>query len=193
MAPRNFSEAGGQGAAGGEGGSFEGDTNGAPSASGFGAPGGAAGFDGQLPMVAPGMGGRRDGAAQPMSNWGGGNGFGFAQGGAIPTEEDATEMGGSMGRVDLTGALATVQSVLGFGRKLHGLGGDEQQEGGAIQEASGYGNGRMPAVPGNQSESGVKPVQPMPGPLPPTNNPFGKRAEAEPEEGGAIDTEEEVA
>jgi hypothetical protein len=53
----------------------------------------------------------------------------------------------------------------------------------------------MPVAPASQSNSGVKPLQPMPGPLPPTSNPFGRRSEAapDPDEGGAIDTEEEMA
>jgi hypothetical protein len=47
----------------------------------------------------------------------------------------------------------------------------------------------MPAKPYSETPR----PQPMPGPLPPTNNPFGKRAEAEPDgdEGGAIPTDEE--
>lgn len=113
----------------------------------------------------------------------------YAQGGAIDTDEGAVDPMGAMGGVgDLSQALASVQNALSFGRKLHGLGGEE--EGGAIHTA-----GRMPAVPGNQSESGAPRPQPMPGPLPPTSNPFGKRAEAEPEpdQGGAIDTEEETS
>lgn len=60
---------------------------------------------------------------------------------------------------------------------------------------------RMPSVPGSQSDSGIAPQQPAPGPLPPTSNPFGKRAETgepdEPEQTqdapGGIDTEEELA
>ncbi len=49
--------------------------------------------------------------------------------------------------------------------------------------------GVIPSVPFSESQR----PQPMPGPLPPTSNPFGKRAEAEPEvdEGGAIQTDEE--
>ncbi len=90
-----------------------------------------------------------------------------------------------MGNVNLSRALASVQSVLAFGRKLHGLGGEPDQEEGAMEMA-----GRMPTTPGTPSESGMPRTQPMPGPLPPTNNPFGKRAEAEPED-GAIDTSEE--
>ena len=36
----------------------------------------------------------------------------------------------------------------------------------------------MPTIPGSQSESGIPPLQPAPGRLPPTSNPFGKRADA---------------
>lgn len=53
----------------------------------------------------------------------------------------------------------------------------------------------MPAVPGSQSNSGIPPVQPMPGPLPPTSNPFGQRT-TPPLPGsaqGAIDTDDEAA
>ncbi len=76
---------------------------------------------------------------------------------------------------DMQAALASVGSAMNYGRRSHGLGGDEQQAAAA-----------MPTTPGTQSESGKR-QQPMPGPLPPTQNPFGKRADAE----GAIDTGEE--
>jgi hypothetical protein len=42
----------------------------------------------------------------------------------------------------------------------------------------------MPMLPGSQSNSGIPPQQPMPGPLPPTSNPFGKR-------NAAIDTDQD--
>lgn len=48
----------------------------------------------------------------------------------------------------------------------------------------------MPTIPGSQSNSGIPPAQPMPGPLPPTSNPFGKRADDDSDDNsGAIDTE----
>lgn len=104
-------------------------------------------------------------------------GFSFAEGGAIPDDDgdsDYNSGNGSPEQDRVSKALETVDGVLAFGRKLHGLGGDD--DGGAIQTAdAGYTNGRMPAVPGSQSNSGVPPLQPQPGPLPPTNNPFGKR------------------
>jgi hypothetical protein len=61
--------------------------------------------------------------------------------------------------------------------------------------------GAMPMIPGNQSESGRPPLQPAPGPLPPTSNPFGKRADAgtdtdndnDSDAPGAIDTDEETS
>lgn len=123
-------------------------------------------------------------------------------------------------------ALETVDGVLAFGRKLHGLGGG----GGSIDTAGampsipgnpsdsgrpplrpqpgpgtgpgvpGFGErmaGRMPSIPGSPSESGVPPQRPEPGPLPPTSNPFGKRADAGGDESasdetGAITDEDEA-
>jgi hypothetical protein len=106
----------------------------------------------------------------------------YAAGGAIDEETgDVNPMMNSMGaqlQVDINAALGVVGDVLAYGRKLHGIGGEQQTA------------ARMPTVPGNQSESGIPRPQPMPGPLPPTSNPFGKRTEGEaeePEEGGAID------
>lgn len=144
-------------------------------------------------------------------------GLAFADGGAIEDDGSASD-GSASGGGDTNGspqqdaiskALSTVDGVLAYGRKLHGLGGGDNE--GAIPGATdgtqvadaGYQNGRMPAVPGNQSNSGVKPIQPMPGPLPPTSNPFGKRTSASADQSagddqasndkGAIDTEEEAA
>lgn len=119
----------------------------------------------------------------------------YAAGGAIDTGDNP--MMGTMGaqlQFDLNSALGVVGNVLAYGRKLHGLGGDEDSgegsgEGGAIETA-----GVMPTVPFSESQRD----RPMPGPLPPTSNPFGKRAEAEPDaepdsdsdDTGVIDTEE---
>lgn len=157
----------------------------------------------------------------------------FAQGGAVPTDDgdgDGEDTNGSPGQDAISKALDSVDAVLAYGRKLHGLGGGQAEDGGAIpgaqagamptipgnqsntpgpytpsqppqpqQMAAGYGNGRMPAIPGNQSNSGAPPIQPQPGPLPPTSNPFGKRADAGDDgdgdddsqpQGGAINTEE---
>lgn len=100
-------------------------------------------------------------------------GFGtfFEQGGGVPDDD------GSGGGDPMSSALNTVDQVLQFGYSKYGLGG-QQPQGGGVQEAdAGYTNGRMPAVPGSQSNSGVPPLQPQPGPLPPTSNPFGKRAD----------------
>lgn len=113
-------------------------------------------------------------------------GLAFEEGGAVPTDEDddsdpnATDpqgsaLGASLQR-SINDAMKTVQDALSYGRQQHGLGGS----GAGQQQAS-----RMPMQPGNQSESGQPRQQPTPGPLPPTSNPFGKRADAE----GAIDTE----
>lgn len=146
-------------------------------------------------------------------------GMSFDDGGAVGDDSQ-----GSPQQDAISKALETADQVLAYGRKLHGLGGQEE-DGGAIpgvqagnmptipgnqsesglppaqpqppaqQLAAGYGNGRMPAVPGNQSNSGSPPIQPQPGPLPPTSNPFGKRADNDPDgdgdndQSGAIDTE----
>lgn len=128
---------------------------------------------------------------QSGTNW---SFTGFSQGGAIPDSETGE---GSPEQDQISKALESVDAVLAFGRKLHGLGGGDNE--GAIQTAS-----RMPSVPGTPSDSGAKPVQPMPGPLPPTANPFGKRASAtgsDPDQdgdndsgsAGAIDTDEDAA
>lgn len=153
----------------------------------------------------------------------------YAEGGAIAEEDDGQNQmaqGPANGLAAMMQkATASVQEVLAYGRKKHGIGGGGGSDEGAIQgapESDGdrlnrldnnemgrwrrpfgqqapQGNdqtqvaARMPSVPGTPSNSGVKPVQPMPGPLPPTNNPFGKRAEAEPQDdgAGAIDAPEE--
>jgi len=129
----------------------------------------------------------------------------FADGGAVEGVDDSDPTARSamanpmMDKINA--ALGVVDNVLSYGRKLHGLG-DGGDEPGAIQTAS----ARMPSVPGNPSESGVRRPQPMPGPLPPTSNPFGKRntmasadtdndAGSEPDndaddQSGAINTEE---
>lgn len=142
-------------------------------------------------------------SARPGVSFGGGDssfsggaspvGLAFEDGGAV--EGDDTN--GSPQQDAISKALDTVDQVLAFGRKAHGLGGNE--ESGGIQMAA---NTRMPGQPPSQSESGVKPIQPMPGPLPPTSNPFGKRADAggdgdgdqddQPQSGG-IDTDEDTA
>lgn len=97
----------------------------------------------------------------------------FEQGGGVPDDSGS----GADGSDPMSSALNTVDQVLQFGYSKYGLGG-QQDQGGGIQEANAsYSNGRMPAVPGSQSNSGVPPLQPQPGPLPPTSNPFGKRAE----------------
>jgi hypothetical protein len=112
----------------------------------------------------------------------------YAQGGAIDTEEDTNPLMDTMAsrmQVDINAALGVVGDVLSYGRKLHGLGGGQDEGQGEQQVAA-----RMPTVPGNQSESGVMRPQPMPGPLPPTSNPFGKRSENDgqsSDEEGAID------
>ena len=98
----------------------------------------------------------------------------FAAGGPVGAIDEATgDAGGAISLVgNLQSALAVVQEALAYGRQLHGLGGGQQ-------EAA----ARMPMAPGTQSESGRREL-PAPGPLPPTQNPFGKRT-------AAIDTGDE--
>lgn len=67
-------------------------------------------------------------------------------------------------------ALASVDSGLSYGRQKNGLPTDMDDGSDGQQQAA-----NMPMRPGNPSDSGVPPLQPSPGPLPPTNNPFGKR------------------
>lgn len=131
-------------------------------------------------------------APRPVSSdrdFGGGFG-GFAGGGAIDEMTGAvpmSPMGGSFG-AQLDAAVRAVNEALTYGRKRHGImGGREQEEAGL---------NRMPMTPGNPSDSGLPKERPMPGPLPPTQNPFGKRvSEAQPEEEfegeEAIPTEED--
>lgn len=118
----------------------------------------------------------------------------FAEGGAIEDDLDGS-INGSPPQDAIMKALSTVDGVLAFGRKLHGLG---EGDNGAIKGTQVA--GRMPSVPGTPSDSGVRQPQPMPGPLPPTSNPFGKRVSENQDQGdqgddgkGAIDTEEETA
>lgn len=133
------------------------------------------------------------GQSKPKNQVAGNNSFGtfFERGGAIP-EGDENPMLNQSGS-DLSAQIATakgiVNSVLQYGRAQYGFG---QQQAGI----------RTPMVPGNPSESGKPREQPAPGPLPPTSNPFGKRAEAEqePEQeeapqqvAGAIDTDDDEA
>lgn len=170
-----------------------------PTSGGFG--GGGLSDSSSAPSLSPMSGGYGGGG---LSSGGGSSlspspvGLSFSQGGAIDDGSGGDD-NGSPQQDAIQRALSTVDGVLAFGRKLHGLGGGDDE--GAIKTASNYPPGRMPAKPGNQSESGVPPIQPMPGPLPPTSNPFGKRADAgdqgndqgQDDQSGAIDTEEDAA
>lgn len=127
----------------------------------------------------------------------------FEGGGTVPDQDDAGA-GADPSSGDPTSgtgdpislALTTVDNALAYGRKLNGLpssGGDSQQAaamptipGNQSNTPGPYQPGQprpqqqaanMPMQPSSQSESGVKPIQPMPGRLPPTSNPFGKRAD----------------
>lgn len=112
--------------------------------------------------VSPGLGSFGSGlnSADP-------NGRYFSGGGAIeePGQGDRLQQA-------INAALETVDNGLSYGRKLHGLGGGDDE---AIpgQQAQ----ARMPMAPGSQSETGPR-TQPAPGALPPASNPFGRRADA---------------
>lgn len=152
----------------------------------------------------PPIGGAQDTSGQ--TPWGSqfrqNTGFiGFAEGGAIDEDPNGTDqMNSGMGnqlQQQINAALGVVDNVLSYGRKLHGLGGGDD---GAISEKPQQMAGRtdMPVRPGGQSETGIPPERPAPGRLPPTSNPFGKRADASTEQSegddqstGAIDTEEQ--
>jgi hypothetical protein len=140
-------------------------------------------------------------ASQVPAGWA--NTIMFDDGGSVPDPNDASQdqsgdpTSGTGDPISL--ALSTVDSALSYGRKLNGLPTDDasgQQAANMPTIPGSQSNtpgpyqpqqpkpqqvaqaGSMPSVPGNQSNSGVKPIQPMPGPLPPTSNPFGKRADA---------------
>lgn len=150
---------------------------------------------------------------------------GFSEGGAISEADNDYDGNGSPAQEAVQRALSTIDGVLAFGRRLHGLGGGGDNEGaipgagkqaGAMpmipgnqsqtpgpykptqprpqQQAANY---PMPVRPGGQSETGIPPAQPGPGTLPPTSNPFGKRADndqdGDSDAPGAIDTDEETA
>lgn len=87
----------------------------------------------------------------------------FEDGGEVPGA-DGNGTGSDMGDL-IALALSSVDQGLDYGRKKHGLTGNQQQASMT----------RMPAVPGSPSDSGIPRPQPAPGPLPPTSNPFGKR------------------
>lgn len=117
--------------------------------------------------------------------------------GGQPADPNAGLNGAVNDRIAL--ALTSVDSALQYGRTKHGLPGDSGMDEGTGQQAANMptipGNqsntpgpyvpqqkpqpqqmaANMPASPAGQSESGVKPLQPAPGPLPPTSTPFGQR------------------
>ncbi len=204
MPPKDFSQDGAFGAGGGSPGQQTGGTSvsdfgrpASPAASGVDIPPddtvaaprkGYAGLSGSYPV----FGGA---AVLPYS---------FADGGLV-TDSDGDDDGDTPGgdgdqdnqtpdhtddfQQRINAALETVDNALSYGRKLHGLSGGQQTA------------AAMPMIPGTQSESGIPPKrptpppakmaaampavpgnpygqqreQPAPGPLPPTNNPFGKR------------------
>lgn len=107
----------------------------------------------------------------------------YAGGGAIEEDPEASPMentfGAQMDR-DISSAMGIVNRVLNFGRKANGLPevqAEQPQQGEGQTDEAIETAGMLPSKPFSESE---KP-QPMPGPLPPTKNPFGKRVEAETE------------
>jgi len=112
----------------------------------------------------------------------------YAAGGAIDEDPEASPMentfGAQMDR-DISSAMGIVNRVLNFGRKANGLPEvqAEQQQGEGQTDEAIETAGMLPSKPFSETP---KP-QPMPGPLPPTSNPFGKRVsqneEAPAEEG----------
>ena len=97
-------------------------------------------------------------------------GMSFADGGAIDDSDPDQPSN------HLAEALQTVDTVMQALYQAHGGSDDSQSDdstGGPQQQQQAA---NMPMVPGNQSESGIAPQQPAPGPLPPTSNPFGQRA-----------------
>lgn len=87
----------------------------------------------------------------------------FADGGSVDDDQGG-DPNGQLGDL-MSLALSSVDQGVDYLRKKHGIGGQQQA---SMQ-------GRTPMVPGSQSESGIPPIRPMPGPLPPTSNPFGQR------------------
>lgn len=173
------------------------------------AGGSGGGFGGGLPMSSPrgggggaGMGGIPNDGFGGIDNpsaiadiqryrgmsgeWSSGPGLAFAQGGAIDEASGDVNVGGMGGSfsAQLEQAVKACRAVLAHGQQKYGLGQEKEQ-----QEAA---NNPMPISPGTQSESGMPKEQPMPGPLPPTKNPFGKRADAG-EEAIPTDDEQEQA
>lgn len=170
--------------------------------------GSGGGFGGGLPMSSPrgggggaGMGGIPNDGFGGIDNpsaiadiqryrgmsgeWSSGPALAFAEGGAIDEASGDVNVGGMGGNfsAQLAQAVKACRDVLDHGRQKYGLGQEKEQ-----QEAA----NRIPVSPGTQSESGMPKEQPMPGQLPPTKNPFGKRADAG-EEAIPTDDEQEQA
>lgn len=160
MASKNFADDGAYGAGNSTGSDSQGYSGGYGNDSG-GQVGGA--LAGDWNMNGTGNAGSDALATEMASGYDGG--FHFEDGG--PVDDGGGDSSGSDVGSLLALALSSVDAGLDFGRKKYGLSGGEQQQ------ASMF--GRTPAVPGNQSESGIPRPQPMPGPLPPTSNPFGQR------------------
>jgi hypothetical protein len=104
--------------------------------------------------------------------------FRFAQGGSVPgaidTDEEDNPMMDTMGsqlQSDINSALSIVKDVIGYGRKLHGLGG-----GGGGDDEGAVDTAQMPSTPFR--ETPVPQPMPKPNSFPygPNEKPFGRRA-----------------
>jgi len=136
-----------------------------------GNPGGGS----SAPSSGGGLGGTPAASNPAGSGNGGGNvpmaggGIFFDAGGSVPDDNGQSQQQDPMSAT-LQQSLGSASQALQMVYKQFGLGGDQAQTGG-VQEAA-----NMPTVPGGQSETGIPPQRPGPGTLPPTSNPFGKRA-----------------
>jgi hypothetical protein len=149
--------------------------------------GGGGGSSSAAPKKSTAAAPANDGIAQTFEGAGGGNQASvagqntfFDAGGSVP--DDGSDQSTNL----VQQALQAVDQGMAYGQKKYGLDQGEQQ--GGVQEAASPGPqaANMPTVPASQSNSGLRPQQPMPGPLPPTSNPFGQRADA-----GGVDTDDQ--
>lgn len=109
------------------------------------------------------------GSAAPLAGQGG---IFFDEGGSVPDDNGQSQQQDPMSSI-LQRSMGSVDTVLQQLYKSYGLSTGDQNQQGGVQEAA-----NMPMQPAGQSETGVPPQRPAPGQLPPTNNPFGKRADA---------------
>jgi len=143
-----------------------------PSAGGAPAPsGGISEAPTQYPSFQTG---NAPGSSQGSNVPQGTNGIFFDQGGGVPDDAgsgDPSQQGADPMSSILQRSLGSVDQTLQQMYKQYGLGGDSQAGGGVQDEAA-----SMSTIPGNQSNSGIPPLQPGPGTLAPSSNPFGQRS-----------------